>query len=351
MNSRNSEISLYVDTLIVNTILEDDHLSKQAQASGALSSIIGKVKDYFGEHVNPNDKAGSFLDMIAPGVITMTFRALGLGKIGLLFGLAASVFHIDVAGILKSIYDKIKSALSGGKGMSSPQVEGMVSSSVQENDQQKADDGLNKFELLQEARMLKLALTIYEAEMLNKKGIKLSYLLPKFAATRSSHLSLLTTVLSWIFKTALASAGLMVAGDAINALLGRPSAFTGTIQHGKPVEQQTQTVPEHVSTQTKFKVNPSYQDSKMPNNWAEQITNNSSSIADMLIKFAKEVYGGLNGLESTMVTTSGFQNVLETIVWYNHSSAGDPIVFIPKNFTSKKQIVDNFIDDVAQKAP
>jgi heat shock protein HtpX len=64
MKSSNSEISLYVDTLIVETLLTDIHLSKTAQASlGA--DLIGKVKDYFSAHVDSNNKAGLILVVFA----------------------------------------------------------------------------------------------------------------------------------------------------------------------------------------------------------------------------------------------------------------------------------------------
>jgi len=71
----------------------------------------------------------------------------------------------------------------------------------------------------------------------------------------------------------------------------------------------------------------------------------------MLMSWAKEIYQGLNGLDSIIQNTAGFQAAVEAISWQNHSSAGGPIVYIPPMFTSKKMVVDHFIDEVAEKAP
>ena len=138
-----------------------------------------------------------------------------------------------------------------------------------------------------------------------------------------------------------------VAGDVINKFMGRPNALDNTVQQGKPVESIP--APKHVSTQTKFPVQPGYHEEHAAG-WAENVPNNASAIEGMLIGFAKQVYKGLDGLESNIKSTVGFQVIRDRIVNYNLSSEGDPVVYIPNYFTSKKQIVDYFIDDVAEKA-
>jgi hypothetical protein len=82
----------------------------------------------------------------------------------------------------------------------------------------------------------------------------------------------------------------------------------------------------------------------------ENIPNNTSSISNMLVNFAKEVYDSLNGKESLITSSSGFNVVKDRIVWYNRTSAGAPFIAIPKYFISKKHIVDYFIDEVAEKS-
>lgn len=359
MTLTNSEISLYVDTMIVETLLCDEGLSKKAQAGGMISQLIDKVKGYVGNNINPNDKTGSLLNMFAPGVVSMTFSAMGLGWLGLLLGLAMRIFHIDVKSILGTIWEKLKSALGTGKQMSSTEVDGIVESAVASNaapaTQQEADQTqhmlqTNQSVTVRDAQMLRFAMVQFD--LLNSGIIKEAGFLDLFSSRKGKTASLLAKVLGWIFKVALASAGLMVAGDVINKFLDRPNALDGTVQNGKPVAQAP-AGPIHVSTQTKFKPQPSYHDEtkNVNDSWVESVSNDVPSIENMLINFAKQVYQGLDNLDSVIRATPGFQVLRDRIAFYNRASSGGPMIFLPKYLTSKKQIVDAFIDDVAEKAP
>lgn len=359
MTHTKGEISLYVDTMIVEALLCDTNLSKKAQAEGRTSQLIDVVKNYVGNHIDPNDRSGSVLNMFAPGLVSMTFKAMGLGWLGALFGLSMTFFHIDVAGILESIWDKLKSSLSNDKTMTSAKVDSIVNSAVSEHttpgteEEAAHAEQLSKTQsmILRDAQMIKLAMI--EFDKLNSGIIKESGWLDIFSAGKKDKISVLARVLGWIFKVAIASAGLMIVGDIANKLLDRPNALDGTMQKGKPIEQAPAASPMPVSTQTKFKVQPSFHNEtkNVGTNWVENISNDTSSIESMLINFAKEVYQGLDQLDSAIRSTPGFQVIRDRIVFYNRASAGDSMVFLPKYFTSKKQLVDYFIDDVAQKAP
>jgi hypothetical protein len=156
---------------------------------------------------------------------------------------------------------------------------------------------------------------------------------------------------------ALASAGFIVAGDVINKYIGGPSDSSsggGSGSGGFFGTAPAQTVPTYVAKQTKFKLNPAYQNTKYnigDSFWTEGFMNNINGISDMLVQFAKQVYDGLGGLESLMKGLPTFQEVAYTIADINKTAEGSSTVFLPKMFTSKKQIVDMFIDDLAKKAP
>jgi hypothetical protein len=368
MSLSKGELSFYVDTMVVETLLLDNHLSKTAQAGSIVSGLIEKVTHYVNNHIDPNDKVGSLLNILAPGALSVAFSAMGLGWLGILFGLALKVFNIDVKGILSSIYDKVKSMISGGKQVSSTEVDDAVQSSVQEHvtpaTEEEAGQAMQLLDrkkssqLLRDARMLKLAMVAYHQAEMKKQA--LPSFLSMFSSRKSTTANILTKVLGWIFKIALASAGFMVAGDVINKFLGRPNALDDTIQKGRPVGQSESgttteapalTLP--VSHQTKFPMNPGFR-SEVRNtgssNWVESVANDRPSIESMLVQFAKDVYQGLNGKESIIRSTPGFRAIADKITFYNHQAEGNPMVFIPRYFKSKKQIVDYFIDDVAQKA-
>lgn len=360
MKYSNSEISFYVDTMIVETLLTDSHLEKFGQ-DGMISSLLSKVKEYFGAHFNSEDKIGSVINMLAPGMLWVGLKAMNLSWLGFLLSMAMNLFHIDVASILREAWNGIKGVISSGKQTSSEHVDGIVDSAVAghvkpatEEEAAKAEQTLKKdsAKLLRDARFFKLAMMEYKRspESFTKEAGIFNW----FATKKSGTGTFLGIVIKWLFKIVLASAGLMVAGDVVNKFLGRANALDGSLQGNKPVE--TPAVPVVTSKQTRFKVNPSYQDFKHSpkSSWTENVTNTEQGIASMLLSWAKEVYQGLNGLDNVIRNTAGFQTMVETIAWKNSASEGGPIVFIPLMggaFASKKMIVDHFIDEVAEKAP
>ena len=356
----NSQISFYVDTLLVETVLSEPHFYKKA---GFVSDLLSKVKDYFGSKINPNDPAGSVLNEIAPGALWMLFQALGIGKWGMLLGLLMEVFHVDVKGMLSSLYEKVKEMVSGGGKVSSAQIDQAVASTVQEhntpstpqeeqeglarlkemqaNQPAQADDGrtYSSLELMHDAKMISLALIEYERQSMRLTKQALF----GFSGTKAKGTSLLGTIFGWIIKIALGSAGLMVAGDVVNKFIGRPNSLDGTY---KPGETQTETpaAPSGpVSTQKKY---PSKGDAPLPSQIP--LDNNPANIDALIIQIAKDAYSGLDGKEQLIRNTPGFQYVKEKFAWTNVYNPGSRTIIVPPSFSSKKQIADFFIDEVAQ---
>ncbi len=299
------------------------------------------VKHYVSNNIDPNDKTGSVINMMAPAAISTLF---GGGVLGIFLGLAMRVFHIDTAGILRSIWQSLKELLTTHKQVRPEEVHSIVENAVQEHTtpatEQEAQEGIQQMELMKKNHFLR-------DEHLLKLGASRGF--SWFSAKKSQTSSVLTRVLSVVFRMILASAGLMVAGDLINKMLGRPNALDDTVQKGKPVSETS--VP--TSKQTKFKPNPSFQESPKnvgSSSWAENITNNRGDIEQMLLNFAKQVYQGLSGQEAAIQSSPTFQHLVDAITWYNHTSSGGPVVFIPRTFTTKRQLVDSFIDEVAAKA-
>jgi hypothetical protein len=381
MTSSSNRASTYVDFLIVQALLEDPFLHKKAQQAEdneiTPSAAGATVQNYVNNNIDHNDKVGSVINMLAPGVIWTTLGMMGFGKIGFFLGLADRVFHLDVASILRSIGEKLKEALSGGKQMTSDQVRSIVQGAVGEHNtpatQEEAQDAARQQAAqqteppaqandgafardLRYAKLLSLAISEYAKEQrFNKKTAirKNGDFFSWFGSQKKIKANLLGRVLSFLFLVFLASAGLMVLGDAINHFLGRPNAIDNPIRDGKPVgEGPASSSGLPAATQNKFLPNPSYQDihhDTVNASWVENTPNNNESIGQMLINFAKEVYQGLDGKESDIQSSPRFQTLVDTIAWYNHMAINSPVVFIPRMFSTKKQLVDAFIDDVASK--
>lgn len=363
----NSEVSFCVDTLLVETVLADPKLYKKA---GFVQDLLSKVKDYFSHQIDKNNPVKSVIDILAPGALWLLFQSIGIGKWGFLLGLLMDTFHIDVSGMLTSLWNKVKEMISGGKKASSAEVDQATQSTVQEfnkpptpeeeqqgmealkkkqqEQQQQADDQkiYSSLELLEDARMFRLALIDYEAQSLRltKEGIKKTA--GPFGATKAKGTSLLGKIFGWIIKLALASAGLMVAGDIANEAMGRPSALSGTYQRGQDSAPQTQAPTGPTSTQKKF---PFKADGSLPATMP--MVNNTQNIENFLIQITKDVYSGLDGKENLIRNSPAFQAVRDNIAWYNTHNEGSSVTFIPGLFKTKKQLVDYYIDDVAKSAP
>ena len=353
-----TQASNYLDSLVIETLLQGTGLSKFAQQPSIMDSVIGKIKSYMGNNVDPNDKAGSVLDMLAPGLISTTFSLMGFGKIGMLLGFLARMFHFDLAGIFRSIWTGLKSELSSGKGTTSDAVHNIVQSAVQANSSAPTAPTEATPEAAPEASPADDGSTVVARQLRSAKILRLALDNPEqneiFVYAASYNKNMLSSILSFIFRVIISSAGLMVAGDTMNHYLNRPNAIDNKIRGGQPVETSSPVaaVPE-APQQTRFPLNPSYQNAVKNTSatWVENTTNDPSSIGQMLVNFAKEVYQGLDGHEADMQASPYFQNLVETISWYNHEAPGSPSVFIPRMFTTKKQLVDQFIGDVAAKTP
>lgn len=350
------EISLYVDAMLVETVLGDPKLYKKG---GFITDLLTKVKDYFASKIDPNNPVKSVLNVLAPGVLWVVFKGLGLGMWGTLIGLLMNVFHVDAYGMIVSLYEKVKEMISGGQKVSSSQIDSAVQGIVQDHSQvsgeQEAQEALQKLqqqqqqpaqandgkvysslELLHDAKIIRLAMVEYERQNLRlvKEAISLSDFIPFYSSRKAKGTTLLGSILGFVFKLALASAGLMVAGDVIRKLFHMDDAPSGG-GSGTPAS---------TSTQTKYHASG---DTPLPREMP--VANNRSNIENMVVQFAKDVYPDLNGKEQLIQSSPYFKAVVDQIAHTNLYNPGSAETLIPSIFHSKKQVVDYFIDDVAKR--
>jgi hypothetical protein len=321
------QYNLLLDEYFINEFYKTLPLTKNAQHL-TFQDATSAIKSYIGSHFDKDHPTKSVINLLAPAMVRTIFG----GPLGLILGLAMSIFHIDIASILESVYNKLVPHVSNSNKLSSSQVKQVVDESVQEHlPDANTDDVKTVQQQLQSLIFIKLAAN--------------SPKLFKSAAGRSVGISLIRKLLTLIFTLILSAGGFMVAGDVANKILGRPNAFDHTLpkQKDKPVEI--------VSQQTIFPVNSNYQDIKQTQPWIVHITNDHSSIQEFVLSLAKEVYPDTSNLDSIIKNTQGFQYITNYIANYNQAAQGDGFIFIPPSLFSKKEIVDLFIDQVAQAVP
>jgi hypothetical protein len=359
----NSEISFLVDTMLIETLIAEPRSYKTA---GLLTDLLSKVKDYASSKIDPANPAGSALDILAPGALWLALQSMGLGKLGFIFGLLMEVFHVDIEGMIRSVYDKIKPLLSGGGKVSSEQIDEATAGAAQAQSEnateqdaqegykelpkyqtqqaQQANDGkvYSSLELMHDAKIINLAAIEYERHILRlTKTAGFLDFLTGYKSNKAKGSNLLGTIIGWLFKVVLYSGGLMVLGDVVNKVLGRPNSLDKTYQAGQPNNEAPSPDAAH-ATQTKY---PLKGDSPIPSEIP--MTNTPENISNILIQFAKDVYSGLDGKEALIENTPGFQVIKEKIAWLNVYNKGSATIMMLPNL-SKKELVDYFIDDVAK---
>lgn len=359
------QLEILIETIIVETLLSDPTLSKTAQ-SGLASSLIDKVKSYVSTKIDSNNKVESVIDLLTPGILF----ALGFPVLSFIAKLAQMIFHVDFGKIFGDIAATVRGLISSNKQTTSAQVDAAVSKAVNSSSgSEPTEDDVKRFLKsssyqkisLREAQLFKVALQDFIANNpdfnLNSPNFNiktaqrfLPSLLSSFTGTKVRTVNILITIISWIVKTILATAGFMVAEDAINKVVGNPNSFDNTYQKGKTPETSSN-IPASLpaSKQTTFKINPSYTEERLNLNdrWIEPSP--LSNLDDTIIQWTKYIYPDTQSLsDQDIISTNSFSKLTEVIKEYNNTNTSN-ITFMPRVFTSRKKVVDMFIDELASK--
>ena len=334
----NSKYSSGIDPIILKT------------AGFDLESIKSTVNDIFSSKDSDKDK-DSFLNSIAPGLFfTLLKRPLGTPVAGLV-SLLMAIFKVDVEGIIESAWNSIKSIISSKGNISENEVKTIVDTSIKSNVQDASEQDFNSFLKrkatisIKDAKIIKVAIEEHQKYGFSKTaGFLEKFNL--FKSSKSKATSIFGSVLSTVLTTALASAGFIVAGSFVRDILD--------------IESDSSKSAPTKSSQKHFPINPNYveeQKNTKKTYWAFEISPSKSEIENLLIEFANEVYLNLENKSNLIKSTQTFQNLVNLIRSHNITNVSGGITFIPKDYHSKRELVDVFIDQVvnldlkAVKAP
>lgn len=331
------------DLLIIEALLSP-RLLKKAEEGSIIPEIINAAENYFKAHIDKNNTAESIFNLITPAICWGFSPVLGL-----FVQFAESYLGLNPSGMVMYVVDKVKDAFKSGIKISENQIDQWSEQAAAANyGAPPTQEDLEKIKKvsfsLREAKILKLGiLEINERMMIQKKAGILS-ILDLFAFKRKGA-SALVRIISWIIKTFLRTAGLTVGKDIFNGLIGHKDAPIPGAYNSSPNESA---IPVKVkSTQTLFKPNPSYQDEilNIGMGWVEMTP--PSNIGVEIAEWAKDIYPDL---KTSMITSDpDFQKVVELIQEYNSSNT-TKATFMPKRYTSRKKVVDLFIDSIAKRS-
>lgn len=349
-----NERQLLIDSIVAEAAFYDP-LFKSAEG-GALSSLVGIVTDYVSSKIDPNNRAESVLSLLVPA----TFAALGgpFRILGFVMQIAESVFGISIGKIIMSIASEVKGLISGGGKVSSDQVNNIAQQAVLNNGGGEATENeynsylrTNQSLTLSDALMFKKAADTYN-NSLEKTAKMPGAGFATFLKSKNKSTSLLVALISIVVRTILWAGGFMLAEDGFNKLVGRPNSFDGTSDKRDPAKTVSDNgMSAGVSHQKVFVVNPNYHEENLNNKYNRWVISGQiDSIDDVILGWALEVYPDLKGHENQVRNASNFQTLVNLIHTYN-SNNNTGAIFIPPAFKSKKQLVDKFIDEVAQASP
>lgn len=332
----------YLDTLLIATLVDETDLIKQAQAggiSGVISSLISTVEDYVKDKIDPNNKIASVFNLLASPML----MALG-GRFTILGILleVAKYLGFEPSKILEEIAEGLKSAIIPGQAIAPEQVDKItnqvISTNTPANEMQKTQQ-LS----FREVQIYKVALLHLAANSSIHKTADLPTQMLRLFGAKTLTASLLSRFLGWIVKTVLIAAGLMT-GEAIFEHMTGKSTSPGT-----PSSAVSGIAPSAPSTvQQIFKANPEYADETLnvSSGWIEGVP--PAQIGEQVALWAQEIYPDLRGKTNFIESSSLFQQVVHYIQQYNANNTTS-VTFMPKKFTSRKTVVDLFIDDLAVK--
>ncbi|HVI41788.1 MAG TPA: hypothetical protein VM577_14140 [Anaerovoracaceae bacterium] len=369
-----AELQYLSDTLLIEEVAALEFgLTKQAGLFDSLnlSSIGSSIKSFVSEHVKsdaPGGYVGSVLSLMAPAVLWRINPFVGI------IYLIASQFGFDIQGIVSKIVDALKPKLMSGQQVTSEEVNSIGKSIVGSQVSEAAPDDM--FEPLRKLSQNGKLQTMAAGDSLDAlRGLlggggpgtgvpKTPFLsggggsvLQKVFGTlfnlpgRGKGKWLLGGFVIWIIKTVLAGAGLLAGAEAVSGLLGhkKPPTATapktpesGSTYSQKPGETQK---PEEYSL-------PPGAESKLPQAasnelWVVPLVGNGT-VEDTLATWALDLYPNLDkydNIKQTIESSSAF-GATAALLKKDPRKIGPSSLVMPSEFSSRKQVVDTFIDDV-----
>lgn len=345
---KNQIIQFYYDTAIIESLLTD-HSIKTAQSSGLIAQIITAVKGYITDKIHKGTEVEDVVNLLVPGILTV----LGFPILGTIVEVAESWFGFKITDIFKQIASEVKSVISGNKQVSSSTIDHITENAVNSNSGKSITEDPTQLLNLFKSQSLSINEVMLYKEAIIKTSVGIGSSIARLVEMKSTTARILMTVIGWIVTVILASAGFIVADDVVHSLIGSPDKRdlpSITDQSTTPLTPQDHQTSLPASTQTVFKVNPGYREEKLNLNdrWIEPVP--PDQIAEEVINWAKDIYPDLKNSDEEIKSSPAFNNTIQVITKYNRTNTSN-ITFMPRIFSSRKKVVDMFIDDVAERTP
>jgi hypothetical protein len=376
----NIDLQYLSDTILIERVAALEFgLVKQAGLFDSLnlSGVASSVKNFVTSHVTndaPGGYVGSVLALMAPSVLWRINPFVGI------LYLVASQFGFDIQSVISKIVAAIRPKLEKGLPISADEITNIGKSIVAQHIGGEAtaapDDLFEPLRKLSNEDLNKLAASGDALEPLrallsgNSPG-GASGSLPKtpllsggdgsliqrvfgqlFSAPRTAGKGkwLLGGFVIWIIKTILVGAGLLAGAEAISGMLGHKKPVSDTKSKPQSDEHDGHTDSETPSATPATPVapvasqTPGAQSNEL---WVVPLVGNGT-VEDTLVTWALDLYPNLvhyDNIEQTIESNPAFA-ATAAFLKKDPRKLGTRTMVMPQTFSSRKQVVDTFIDDV-----
>jgi len=364
------ELQYLSDSKIIEILFSDASVIKEAGLFEDIGfpRIANAIKD-FAQGVVDNDGSVGYVD-----TIINTLGSGILGRIhpllGLFSAIASSAFGFNLSSIFGRFKRMLRQHFSSSDSLSLGEADQLARDAVGLQVSASLDPALDTLEsygfevLAQYRRRRKFRRSPkINIPMIAEKGKPLLVkVFGNLGALRGKTLA--AGILVWFLKTFLLGAGLVTAGVGAKKLYDKskevvtekPSPKTKEEPHAHSHEQVETTFSEPATTAPKYTVRqtgstfkPSGEGVKyFPNSggslWVVPLINRS--INNTLKEWAFDVYPGSSKVEHLFERSEDFQRTVSSLK-RNYNYRDPDNLVMPRQFHSRKQVVDSFIEDVA----
>lgn len=342
-------------------------LVKTAEISAA--SIESAVK----EHI-PNFSYGNVIDFIGPTIIGRIVNSVfKTSLLGNLVDFSLRIFDVSLDSIVSEVCSAVKNAFGSD-------LENVNPEKLQEVVERSVTNTLNKTSDTQaEANYQKIvgattttdSLDLGEDEELDVEGLESigsAYALKRFvekrrvkmatpaaakvgnvSAARLSLISIFSKLFVNIFKFIFKSAALFAVTSAIGKAVGIPTTFDRfTTKDPFAWKLQFDVTP---STLKIYPLNPSFSESINTAPWKIFGLNgkDENALKSTFIDWTQDIYQNVTPEE--IKASDDFNELVGIIRRYNGNIPYDNLTVFPEKFRTKREVVNYFINDVAEKSP
>jgi hypothetical protein len=327
----NGAAKFYLDTVNVDSLSPLVKSAGAAGVAGIASSMYMSVASTFNKS-NPIEWALS--------AISSTALAAG-GIVVDVLCKVASLLGFDLKAIFDSIKNSVKSLLGSNEKVEPNQIDSITTSAITQN-QGSTPDGNDPgllstlTDLLLSPAIKSITASKIDADILKysslKKEVFIMYSMAQASSdggiivstAKSGIFKILFSIISWFVKMILNLAGFIFEGvkSVYHAIVGDSE-------------------PEHI-----LEENPAYSDvvhNTSSGDWILHCV--PANLAHEIISWAQDIYPELKGKDELVKSSSKFNYLVKDIIDYNGGDSTGELT-MPKQYTSKKKVVDSFISDI-----